>query len=153
MKNKYYTPSIEEFHVGFEYESLEEGSQTKFNKDIVTDNHLYGDYEQNTLLSELYFHPERARVKYLDQEDIESLGFEVSPSEHNPLYWHIVIKNDPKDYMKSIVGYYDFTSKELSLENLGSYEDHKYYVKDIIVKNKSELKKLLKQLNIQNENS
>ena len=150
--NKYYTPKIEEFYVGFEYESLELGSQTKFNKDIVTDNHLYGDYDQNTLLSEIYFHPERARVKYLDKADIESLGF--------------------KDYKKSVCNWYKLEGRfEDSFSSYGywskirlihcpdnnvikilayeySWDEEENVLYAGKCNNKSELKKLLTQLSI-----
>ena len=118
------------------------GSQTKFNKDVVTDNHLYGDCDQNTLLSELYFHPEKARVKYLDKEDIESLGFKL---EH---------------YNKtSIYGAMGNTKKPYIIENFSPVGNNIYKITWIstmgnlvlfngYIKNKSELKKLLKQLEI-----
>ena len=64
MENKYYTPSIEEFHVGFEYEIEEpDGSYTK---------------QELTVRDSLEFiddHSSEFRVKYLDIDDIESLGF------------------------------------------------------------------------------
>lgn len=61
MEDKYYTPSIEEFHVGFEYEWLNISNDEWLKK-------KYGSFECS------YNSPERTRVKYLDQEDIESLG-------------------------------------------------------------------------------
>ena len=67
MENKYYTPSIEEFHVGFEYEIEEpDGSYTK---------------QELTVRDSLEFiddHSSEFRVKYLDIDDIESLGFKES---------------------------------------------------------------------------
>ena len=67
-ESKYYTPTIEEFHVGFEYEvqQLEElyGSIT------YTEEYASFDYEFGDDIN-----LERVRVKLLDKEDIESLGF------------------------------------------------------------------------------
>ena len=143
IEDKYYTPEIEEFHVGFEYESLEIGSQTKFNKDVVTDNHLYGDYDQSTLLSELYFHPERARVKYLDKEDIESLGFKFKEGTES-------------SYVKDNITMHVYYAKRWNTKN----DTITIFKRDLIravgktiifsgtIKNKSELFKLLKQLGI-----
>ena len=61
MRNKYYTPIIEEFHIGFEYESLWgiENINGEWHKEVFKSV----DVEQIV------------RVKYLDTDDIESLGF------------------------------------------------------------------------------
>lgn len=75
LKPKYYTPSIEEFYVGFEYEfswkddnnwikaAIEDGSQ-------IDDIHE-GSYD--------------LRVKHLDREDIEGLGFHKTGEDVNEL--------------------------------------------------------------------
>lgn len=61
--NKYYTPEITEFYVGFEYE-IRIGS--KWNPAICQGHIPIG----NKTLEDLY------RVKYLSKEDIEELGWE-----------------------------------------------------------------------------
>jgi hypothetical protein len=67
--NKYYIPQIEEFHIGFEYErkyiSFEE-----WKKEIYL---LHYDCNLNKLNVRII--DGEIRVKYLDQSDIESLGF------------------------------------------------------------------------------
>jgi len=68
-KNKYYTPTIEEFHVGFEYELKTEGEWVSQTLDI--------DYSLNRVAGGL---ANNTRVKHLDQEDIESFGFELNRS-------------------------------------------------------------------------
>lgn len=77
MTDKYYTPKIEEFHVGFEFESnyisySKDGEWTKAvlkedlnNEDIAW---FYTSYVGDAV-------PTEFRVKHLDREDIESLGF------------------------------------------------------------------------------
>ena len=68
MENKYYTPEIEEFYVGFKYErgnKATEGNSTKWYKEKITSAQEIVDI----------FCCEEIRVKYLDKEDIESLGF------------------------------------------------------------------------------
>jgi len=68
MKNeKYYQPSIEEFHVGFEFEKREDGQWKK-----------YGSFDFEFSLERTYWGitSKNIRVKYLDREDIESFGFE-----------------------------------------------------------------------------
>lgn len=69
ITSKYYTPEIEEFHVGFEceYKSTINNNtywtSLKLEKEHFSDDHYYNPFR-------LFL-----RVKYLDKEDIESLGF------------------------------------------------------------------------------
>jgi hypothetical protein len=78
MKNKYYTPEIEEFHVGFEV------TYNHFNKRIIhvikEDELNYGDYQGVTDFYEII--KNEPLVKYIYKEDIESLGFKKSMT-HN----------------------------------------------------------------------
>lgn len=85
--NKYYTPTIEEFHVGFEYEyKSEDGSYSTFAdskgewKKKIFNNEAEYDYEELTefqsiesALQDEYKRYGDVRVKHLDKEDIESL--------------------------------------------------------------------------------
>ena len=71
---KYYTPEIEEFHVGFEFEMDDTWGGWK--KLVLTDEMLKGNVmiglgSGNERVP--YYH--KTRVKYLDREDIESLEF------------------------------------------------------------------------------
>ena len=141
--NKYYTPEIEEFYVGFEFEQEERviGS-TIMVKQIIKIP------EDISLAFEMYNESDEAeiRVKYLDREDIESLEFLFTG--------------------KAVCDWYE---KEGSFE-IGNWTSYKVqllhdvknnWVKVIAldcgeeveifqgtIKNKSELKKLLKQLGI-----
>lgn len=125
---KYYTPDISEFHVGFEYEFRDFKNPEKFNKEVVTlDNLEFLD------VIEGWIKLKDIKVKYLDKEDIEELG------------WKIVEVID------------DFTitaSKDefrlfyfLNLKNLKVLGNTSIKFEGFI-KNKSELKKLMQQLNI-----
>jgi hypothetical protein len=77
--NKYYTPFIEEFRVGFRCEFNEYGEWIEEIQDWQTLNTVFdinehGSSEWGNGIADLY------RVKYLDTEDILSLGFEqISP--------------------------------------------------------------------------
>lgn len=143
MKDKYYIPSIDEFHFGFEYEEKDGNWKNEtFNgypsltKHTFEDNH--GDWYDSI---EEFIEAKFVRVKYLDREDIESLGWEY--------------KGDDKDgrnlSMYQINGYVlnDYTPYE--------YDDLKIYVSGVpantlfngIIKNKSELKRLMNQLGIE----
>ena len=97
MDNKYYTPTIEEFHVGFEFESNYVGfsSDLKWRKILLNDSHdwFWTTYKQDAVETEF-------RVKHLDKEDIESLGF-INNCENGyklikgDSYWEIdVLKKD-----------------------------------------------------------
>ena len=137
MNNKYYTPQIEEFRIGFECEFFN-NMQDKIWKKEVCDidliNLAYDCYEHGTVewnddITQTF------RVKYLDSEDIESLGFVknnylgVNCFEKScwRLYWF------GKDNMITIEKFYEVEREQ--------------YFRGWI-KNKSELKVLLNQLGI-----
>jgi len=145
MENKYYIPSIEEFHVGFEYE--QDYSIVQRDHEALENPWGYKifevkDYEFIDHLVETKF----ARVKYLDKEDIESLGFHRdyvrTKLVANIGFW---IKRKYEDHFKSdksdLYATYSTLTHILSLTRFTSSLDFE-------IKNKSELKKLLKQLNI-----
>lgn len=68
-EKKYYTPSIEEFHVGFEYEISYDG-ETYQSKVVDDSDELH---RIKTAIESLW-----VRVKHLDREDIESLGWDAA---------------------------------------------------------------------------
>ena len=154
--NKYYTPIIEEFHVGFEYEynsnTFEEPIwklSTYDTLDFVS--HSYDDCEFDS--SELLF----TRVKYLDKEDIESLGFEFkkstnSPSEptHKHFFDVYMLGNGIK---LSHYNWFTGAADTATVERRGVRIEYITDPTDRImfrgtIKNRSELKTLLKQLGI-----
>lgn len=128
MESKYYTPTIEEFHVGFEYQTLIQEHdmcvwyKVKVNS-LIDINDVFDIYngkkENNTI-----------RVKYLDKEDIESFGFKITE-----LYgfvkdkWCILLRGEHR---------LEIVRKENPVDVI-------FYG---TIKNKSELKGLLKQLGI-----
>jgi len=78
---KYYTPDITEFHVGFAYESrATTRSEWKgYIADIDALSEVFDNYKYERFgeFSQLY------RVKYLDREDIKELGLYQSPDNNN----------------------------------------------------------------------
>lgn len=147
--DKYYTPSIEEFYVGFEYEELigteSNGIQDWSEKIYDPEEHIdsYGEYT----FKELF--PSCVRVKYLDKEDIESLGFRKvkdysacdvyqKHNENNNIWYELEYYNE--DYNNELL----IEKYELS----GSKDYSSTYIFQGTIKNKSELKKVLKMLNI-----
>ena len=131
----YYTPSIEEFRVGFEYEEQYNKDVPFFPEVVEADQDDYPDYD---LLSNLKWkcQEKEVRVKYLDKEDIESLGLTV---EQKPIA--SFNKGDCWIKDKNNTVLFDWFSEDFK-ENI---EFNSVY---FTVKNKSELKKLMQQLNI-----
>jgi len=145
MVDKYYTPLPKEFYIGFEYE-------TNYLQD-------YDNWVKETLSQEdaSYFFdsyitdasPLEFRVKYLDKEDIESLGWRRDKLRAFQLNKQFYYKNN-------LVLFYNADKNELSIitrdpslsEEFSRTNIDPDYVHKIIIKNKSELKVLLKQLNI-----
>jgi len=124
--NKYYTPTIEEFHIGFEYQRLINNKWVDETYD-PWDDFLAGDV--------LFCISEQSlRVKYLDKEDIESLGWYGNNNYylHSEGSYKLQIEHHPK-------------YSTISIESLGGF---KYYGYLESIKNKSELKRLMKQLGI-----
>lgn len=118
--NKYYTPTLEEFHIGFQYEWLnEQGEWIK--EDTPTEISEDGYNEQAYGL----------RVKYLDKEDIESFGFTVQSNSET-----IFADNEYEiQYINNTV---QIDRYYLSSETLFKG----------VIKNKSELKFILTRLGI-----
>ena len=126
-KNKYYTPDIKEFRVGFEFETRVASFEEKWTKDK-----LYAEFKDgwNSNVDETLAAYEDGylefRVKLLDKEDIESFGF---------------IDGVLRDYE---LRYYDYPRCYCQI----------YYIPDSrcifdgIIKNKSELEVVLKQIGV-----
>ena len=139
MKNKYYTPTVEEFHVEFEYEEKDGPNWIKriTHKDFLFEAEVMSDEIREGLI----------RVKYLDKEDIISLGFEN-------------IKIDSKtniSYIKEYKGIRDYTHIQITTNDINNHilisvgkEKTSYFSYDTlfagIIKNKSELIQILKMV-------
>lgn len=144
MSKKYYTPTIEEFHVGFEYEYQPPISNDWYKNtweqldEFYSD--IYGSQEDFVPLPDC----SNIRVKYLDREDIESFGFV-----------------DQEDRGMSEYSGYLFQKEDSTVE-FGTFTV-RYWIRvnrmkidaiipgtifDGVIKNKSEFKRLLIQLNI-----
>jgi len=145
-ENKYYTPEIEEFYVGFEYErfipksnSTEEECWEKLSMSI---NYLSLEELDNEIIEK------EIRVKYLDKEDIESFGFKHEGGKLIKNYkdYFIYKVDNHKQYNLS----YTYPNKilRIDIEDLNMFEESMNYLFQGTIKNKSEFKKLLKQLNI-----
>lgn len=141
MKNKYYTPTIDEFYVGFECEFKNNMQSNIWEKevcDVDTISIVY-DYIEHESIDDKF--EDAFRVKYLDKEDIESLGWEgqkansvyFKKGKYRLVHW---LSDNEIGRDVSIYESYDGGTQEEAL------------IRKAIIKNKSELKKLLKQLGI-----
>lgn len=153
-ENKYYTPSIEEFRVGFEYEYTTIGTVEvnpnrfittpgkTWLKEIVTEDFKFEDIRRSIFFKTI-------RVKYLDKEDIEGLGFKYSSNYADfPKLGFLEESKVFTDKLQYLL-YYDPTNLQCKIEriyNCGTGEDD--FLFNGTIKNISELKVLLKQLGI-----
>jgi len=147
MKNKYYTPELEEFHIGFEYEVLMVLDQDTWDNTKISKEGFNQNFDR------ILNHPEQCRVKYLDKEDIESFGFRRNGRSIDD--WYYLNKtveralSAHRDYSISIQ--HDFDTNQGIVIRGFEWEDLKGTEETLYrgtCKNKSEFKKLMKQLNI-----
>lgn len=132
--NLYYTPTIEEFHIGFECEVL----------GLIGAKEDQRLFSQPTIISQkelLLINRLEIRVKYLDQSDIESLGWIVKGENHFIKGDWILLKYDD-----GLIIYLDYYAGKL--QHSWMYEDSVKTLFEGTIKNKSELIKLMQQLNI-----
>ena len=147
MENKYYTPTTDEFFEGFDYEYSEDGKEwvaTKFSIGIGDTDSVAGDWYE--------FSPNnpntKCRVKYLDRDDIEELGWKFKYK----CQWEI-----PFTYSFSDVGIGVVENVKGAWKLIYTKDRYCSIVHDCYgetphfrgeIKNKSELKKLMVQLGI-----
>jgi hypothetical protein len=136
-QTKYYTPTIEEFHVGFEYEELDPDYQGQSDGKQWKSIKLSKEGLISIATNWKYF--QEYRVKYLDREDIESLGFE---------YKRTIKCLQFSDGMNSLAFYLNGTGSYNGINNIQITSFGKSILFRGLVKNKSELKRILKQIGI-----
>jgi len=157
MKNTYYTPNIEEIHVGFEYEfhgmttgglvvldakkdklikytepNIKVWSKEKLQKDC------FSTFNRTLNSIEELIESNQIRIKYLDKDDIEDFGFVNINDRGMSENYGFLFKN--KDYTLK----FWYISRRIQIEGIFIHIT-KF---DGIINNKSELKKLMKQLEI-----
>lgn len=138
MDKKYYTPEITEFHVGFEFETREHVINTSWQKKTADWQELdivFDDFEHDENYKSIY------RVKYLDKEDIESLGWVRDNVRFDELTKQVYGKNN-------WVLVHDSELRKVHIYANGITESESINIFIGFVKNKSELIKLMKMLEI-----
>ena len=79
--NKFYVPKIEEFHIGFRYQWYD-GLEDKWEDETFPNDFVCTTNNGEPDLVELFYSKlKETRVKCLDQNDIEELGWEYSPDD------------------------------------------------------------------------
>ena len=147
MESEYYIPDISEFYAGFEYE-LNEGSmdspdwvKRKYEiDDFICPEH--DDYGIDTSdLEDGYI-----RVKYLDVEDIESLGFTFGYQEFGGTCSIVGSNNEDRESSRFIgIQFEEDWHGILSGPTITIYSNSERLFRGV-VKNKSELKQMLKMI-------
>lgn len=146
---KYYTPTIEEFHVGFEFEDKHSDYPEDEKNWIGRLYALRAEYELDTIQDRIG--ENKIRVKHLDREDIESLGFEVDKPYGSVIGFKFSDEEGVFLSSKKVSIWYEFKSKRATIARIKDWENGKFSKRSLFsgtIKNKSELKKLLKQLGI-----
>lgn len=150
MNELYYTPKIEEFHVGFEYEISIMKATVGYKEPVSTwEKGIYGvdSLGYNMLVGEALHRSRQTldilqsisdkqliRVKYLDQQDIEELGWNTLRSNIN---WVRATKNSTEIIFE----------KNIEVPIIQIFKNMNCVFTGTI-KNKAELKKLMQQLQI-----
>ena len=138
--NKYYTPTKEELHIGFEVELKSTVTGTKSNDNIEvwipgTITTLKGFVKALS-----YLESDLIRVKYLDQSDIESLGWKETCTD----YIYTIATNKVQLRYNDTVALLEMYKENNTFTIMYSCE----CIFKGTIKNKSELKKLMRWLNI-----
>lgn len=137
---KHYTPSLDEFHNGFKYEEFTHGQVEDFWTPL--------EFKLRPLFNVL-----ETRVKYLDKDDIESLGFRImKPMDGFEPYEH---------YSKEVDSAHTITMCDLFIRRVGDEpfvtavidNDITPLFSDFNIKNLSELKWVLNRYGMVGNNS
>ena len=139
-KNKYYTPELSEFHVGFEFEETPFIGGYKLISNPIWHKVIYQITEKaplSTIESMIQFN--HARVKYLNKEDIESLCNEFNYKFINTYKGPQGIERyDIVDSNGTIL--MEYITRCMTNFSIGNI--------NITIRNKSELKVLFQQIKI-----
>lgn len=150
VENKYYIPEPREFHIGFEYEMFEDFDtlpEKSWHKFVYGEN---GTDNPENLTYPLGGKMDNIRVKCLDRQDVEELGWEVI---QEPYRWQFQYKEWNRWKFTCDI----YTSKDpfpIPHPNSGSIsiKDNKdgddYCVFYGYIRNKSEFRRIMEHLDI-----
>ena len=166
MEDKYYVPKIEEFHAGFEFELQEYTHEeptggwheAMFGRLLI--HNEGGMYSTDLKDVVRWIKDDDVRVKYLDRQDIESLGWNILEDE-SP-FKNLVEISTKKEYEilckgtnGRLIMEHDFFSHKITIKHpnfirdgSGRFDGYYNRLYRVSCKNKSELKRLMNMLNI-----
>ena len=150
MIEKYYTPTIEEFHVGFKFELAYSFTKNGVRQEDLLVEHTI-EVNSDLELIQAQIKENLIRVKYLDRKDIESLGF-VKTDTILTASTNLFAKklNDNITCLIHVYWNLSLIDREclirIRVGNNNNIAYNEVFVGEI--KNKSELSRLLKQLEI-----
>lgn len=151
-QEKYYTPNISEFHVGFEAYIKPELIRIP---DLIHSNRAENVEEKFEFIKTTVNAPDilhyslnpdliktNVRIKHLDQEDIESLGWTCDSNSSDFSTYSLNSEKTYNTFISACFGYKRHSSRYITIQN-----DNGILFKGII-NNKSELKKVMEMLGI-----
>lgn len=150
MENKYYTPELQEFHEGFEFEILlnDGPNKTVWSKWDFKTVEGVSPVNQHTNLTyaQKWIKENRVRVKYLDQEDIESLGFTFAGKTTDIWFTKEGHFNMDSWTCYKIRLHYGLHDNYMTINAIDGEDDYRLFKGKI--KNKSVLKQVLKIIGV-----
>jgi len=130
-KNKYYQPDLSELYVGYECEQTYDLEE--YVPYIIDYKHGHLDFPQST---------ESIRSKYLDSDDIISLGFE----EKRKIADSILYYKKEEGFPYGLFLFHQPNTNNIVIDNNESYSDNDTYFRGLC-KSKNQLKKILSWIN------
>lgn len=161
MNNKYYTPDISEFYIGFEYEELFKQEWSKMirpPKDLPYEwvkLKLDTSHSISRITSKIK--QNKVRVKYLDFEDVKKCGFKHINTYINNVSTDFVFEKQMEDYKIFIRLLFDSDRSGETLDRIlimkskPKLDDYCETIFDGYIKNISELKKILTMIGVDYE--
>ena len=158
METKYYTPTLEEFCLGFEYEMEDDDCGKKYWQSTIFNElgilKLTQFYPMSFKTLQERINNEEIRVKYLDQSDLEELGW-ILINEFKTICsytWSTFTKQNIKHHeLNSIKINYSLKcsfEEDIKIIITKNIDNSSFDIFNGEIKNKSELIKLFKQLEI-----
>ncbi len=132
---KYYTPAIDHFHIGFEYE-------WKNTDNFPNSNWMQGVVKDGKQIDDIFNSIYDVRVKHLDRSDIESEGWETQDKNAKTDEvdgWLYCAITTPKDE------YFMSFCPQTNIAIISDIDENLFVG---TIRNISELRRLMKQLNI-----
>jgi len=157
MVEKYYTPELHEFHFGFEFEYLHPLSVAKTTNE-------WQAYDWRSQMATVTLHPsgisiggfsikqECLRVKCLDKEDTEECGWDIAGEGYNghsstqPTTFKYTKPTVYRGLKTQVTLIHNIVTKWCCVSVNSNMEDKTLFAG--YIKNKSELKKIMKMINI-----